>query len=58
MIDEFKVAHKELTASKARGVTAEELRADIDAMENEKQIVARKTERAARKVRPLVAFGT
>ncbi|BES89381.1 Hypothetical protein NTJ_02188 [Nesidiocoris tenuis] len=50
LIDEFKVAHKELTASKARGVTAEELRADIDAMENEKQIVARKTERAARKL--------
>lgn len=50
LIEEFKACHRELTALKARGQSAQELRTDIDAMENEKQIVTKKIERASRKV--------
>uniref|UniRef100_A0A0A9W612 Intraflagellar transport protein 81 n=1 Tax=Lygus hesperus TaxID=30085 RepID=A0A0A9W612_LYGHE len=50
LIDEFKTTHKELAALQARGMSAQELRTDIDAMENEKQIVNKKIERASRKL--------
>ncbi|XP_014256681.1 intraflagellar transport protein 81 homolog [Cimex lectularius] len=50
LIEEFKLAHKESTALKARGLSASELRSDIEAMEKEKEIVVKKIERLSRKL--------
>ncbi|KAK7873068.1 hypothetical protein R5R35_000352 [Gryllus longicercus] len=50
LIEEFKALHKECEALKNSGYSTAELRADIETMEREKEIVLKKIERMQRKV--------
>jgi uncharacterized protein YoxC len=50
-MEEFKSTHKESESVKSTGNTVAELRADIEAMEKEHNIVLKKIERMQRKVR-------
>ncbi|XP_075213997.1 intraflagellar transport protein 81 homolog [Lycorma delicatula] len=50
LIDEFKSAHKESESMKQSGNTTAELRADIDSIDKERDIVLKKIERMLRKI--------
>ncbi len=50
MVEQFKVVHKECEAVKNSGYSTVELRKDIEEMEKEKDIVAKRIERMQRKV--------
>ena len=50
LINQFKTVHKESEALKNSGYSTGELRKDIEEMENEKEIVAKRIERMERKV--------
>ena len=50
LINQFKTVHKESEALKNSGYSTGALRKDIEEMENEKEIVAKRIERMERKV--------
>lgn len=50
LMEEFKSTHKESESIKSAGSSTAELRADIEAMEKEHNIVLKKIERMQRKV--------
>lgn len=50
LIEEFKVVHKDSETLKNSGYSTSELRADIDTMEHEKDIVVKRIERMQQKV--------
>lgn len=50
LIEEFKAVHKDSEMLKNSGYSTSELRADIDTMEREKDIVVKRIERMQQKV--------
>ena len=50
LIEEFKAVHKDSEMLKNSGCSTSELRADIDTMEHEKDIVVKRIERMQQKV--------
>jgi intraflagellar transport protein 81 len=50
LIEEFKAVHKDSETLKNSGYSTSELRADIDTMEHEKDIVVKRIERMQQKV--------
>ena len=53
LIDQFKNVHREFEALRTSGFSTAELRRDITAMEEERDLVLRRVERMKQKVSPL-----